>query len=348
MRALSFAVGFVITTQVSQPILLAAMACSMLSLSACNRLVRRGSPLAVPYTTNPPVDMTVNVRSRHLNSKGLRAMEVGHLHKAEQFFREALESDLNFGPAHNNLGHLFLARHQLYLAAWEFEYAASLMPELVEPIINQGLAYESGERIDRAAEFYQQAYDQQPHHPAAIASLVRARIKQDGDPAEIGYLLDELIMYDGRPEWVEWAKELRSTKYRDNLSEKCEFQNDSSNSELFDPENVEFQMNPASGEHPSDRPLIGNEMGSPSMNQFESPGKSILVPMNQIPGENGKPYWESTPMDVPLGSIRNLSRPPSASPTNQTDGQYDAGIELPQVRQASFDAPIATTDEKQP
>lgn len=182
--------------------------------SGCHRLFDRGLSTAVPYSTRPAADGAFDAQAKDLNSKGLRSFEAGDLPKAEKYLREALEADVNFGPAHNNLGQIYLARHQLYLAAWEFEYAANLMPELAEPLINQGLAYETGERIDRAAEIYQIAYAKFPHHPHAISSLVRARIKQDASPDEIAFLLDELIMHDGRQEWVEWAKELRATRYR--------------------------------------------------------------------------------------------------------------------------------------
>lgn len=190
-------------------------------LAGCGRFVHRASPSAVPYTTNPPADIEFNEQARKLNSHGLRAFEAGKLPKAEELFTRALEVDVSFGPAHNNLGQIFLARHQLYLAAWEFEYASNLMPELVEPIINQGLAYETGERLQRAEEYYQRAYEHTPMHPVAIASLARVRIKLDRDPQEIAFLLDELILHDSRQEWVQWAKELKATRYRLDC-EQCE------------------------------------------------------------------------------------------------------------------------------
>ncbi len=204
----------------SQHLRLACVGLLFLASTGCHRLLKHRSATAIPYTTQPPADGAFNERAKHLNSKGLRAFETGHLIKAEELFREALDVDVSFGPAHNNLGQIYLARHQLYLAAWEFEYAASLMPELAEPIINEGLAYETGERLDRAAEFYQLAYNRHPTHPIAIASLVRVRIKQDASADEIGFLLDELIMHDGRQEWVAWAKELRATRYQ-NQCEDC-------------------------------------------------------------------------------------------------------------------------------
>lgn len=191
-----------------------ALVLATLAVGGCSSLIHRNETDVLAYTTQPPHDSAVNERARHLNKRGLHAFETGHLIKAEQLFREALDEDVNYGPAHNNLGQVYLARHQLYLAAWEFEYAANLMPDLVEPIINTGLAYETGERLERAADVYQEAYARQPSHPVAIASLVRCKVKLDSDPFEIAFLLDELIMHDGRRDWVEWAKELRATKYR--------------------------------------------------------------------------------------------------------------------------------------
>lgn len=190
--------------------------CVLLVICTGCHAIRKSSPdaPASEYQTNPPTDTASNKEARRLNSHGARSYRNGNLVKAEELFRKSLEADINFGPAHNNLGQLYLDRHQLYLAAWEFEYASSLMPEHVEPVINQGLAYEMGERLNRAYEFYQLAYDQAPHHPAAIASLVRIRIKQDASTAEVAALLDELIMHDGRENWVRWAKELRATRYR--------------------------------------------------------------------------------------------------------------------------------------
>lgn len=180
-------------------------------MTGCRAL--RKNTTAIPYDTLLPNDSVAGKRAKALNLQGLRAFHKNQLPKAEQLFRETLRVDPGFGPAHNNLGQIYLSQHQLYLAAWEFEYASNLMPELVEPTINQGLAYETGERLERAAQLYQQAYHQDPHHPVAIASLVRTKIKLDDDPSEIGFLLSELVMHDGRQEWVEWAKRLLATRY---------------------------------------------------------------------------------------------------------------------------------------
>jgi tetratricopeptide (TPR) repeat protein len=56
------------------------------------------------------------------------ALMVSEPTRAESLLREALNSDLYNGPAHNNLGALYLAQGKLYEAAGEFEWARKLMP----------------------------------------------------------------------------------------------------------------------------------------------------------------------------------------------------------------------------
>ncbi|MEM0926953.1 MAG: hypothetical protein AAGJ83_13005, partial [Planctomycetota bacterium] len=57
------------------------------------------------------------------------------------------------------------------------------------------------------------AHEQFPTDALVLSSLVRVLVKQDSDPFEIGVLLDQLILHDDRQEWIEWAKELRMTRY---------------------------------------------------------------------------------------------------------------------------------------
>ncbi|WP_436717714.1 hypothetical protein U8335_13610 [Roseiconus lacunae] len=188
---------------------------SFVAMAGCARNLRR-NPADSNGVTRYSTPSGSNDVAVGLNREGLLKYRQGKLDRAEALFRQALDEDISFGPAHNNLGQLYLDRHQLYLAAWEFEYAANLMPSLAEPLIGKGLAYESGEQLERALEIYENAYERFPGNPLVIASLARARIKLDRPADEIGGLLDELIMLDGRQDWVAWAKELRQTKYRIN------------------------------------------------------------------------------------------------------------------------------------
>lgn len=199
----------------------AAMCLVLVFSPGCGRYTRGGTTTTVAYSTLPPQGTQINVEAKRLNDEGLRAFDHGRIEKAEAFFRQSLEEDANFGPAHNNLGQLYLAQHQLYLAAWEFEYASNLMPGLVEPIVNQGLAYETAEMLDQAATYYSEAVAKNPRHAIAISSLARVRIKQGAPGDEIGYLLDQLILHDGREHWVQWAKNLRMTQYRKGAEDGC-------------------------------------------------------------------------------------------------------------------------------
>ena len=56
--------------------------------------------------------------------------------RAETLLRRALDEDLFFGPAHNNLGVIHLERGELYEAANEFEWARKLMPGHPDPRLN--------------------------------------------------------------------------------------------------------------------------------------------------------------------------------------------------------------------
>lgn len=169
----------------------------------------------VNYETVACDDIANFEEARKLNAKGLLAFEKQNLEGAEKHFREALVQNTNYGPAHNNLGQVLLARHELYTAAWEFELAANLMPDRVEPIINQGLVYELAGRHERAEQFYRMAYEMDPRNGEAIGCLARVLIKQEAQPMEIHHLLKELILHESRPEWVYWAEELVATRYRD-------------------------------------------------------------------------------------------------------------------------------------
>ena len=127
--------------------------------------------------------------------------------KTEEALQSALLADVTYGPAHNNLGSVYLRQGKLYLAAWEFEYAAKLMPELPEPNYNLGMVYEQAEQLDQAIDYYSKACKMAPHNPQFIGNLARALLKRSDVAPEAPALLSDLILYDTRPEWVCWARE---------------------------------------------------------------------------------------------------------------------------------------------
>ncbi|MCA9214515.1 MAG: tetratricopeptide repeat protein [Planctomycetales bacterium] len=145
--------------------------------------------------------------AKKLTRKAEQQLEKGHIEKAEQSLQEALVADVSYGPAHNNLGKLYFSERELYLAAWEFEYAIRTMAELPEPHNNLGLVYEEVGKLEDAISYYTTAYELEPTNAEYIGNLVRARLRSDDRDPLAKPLLQELLMYETRPNWIRWAKE---------------------------------------------------------------------------------------------------------------------------------------------
>jgi tetratricopeptide (TPR) repeat protein len=84
--------------------------------------------------------------------------------RAERLLRDALTADLYHGPAHNDLGVLFLNRDQLYEASGEFEWARKLMPGHPDPTLNLALTLERAGRSDQALAMYASALEVYPDY----------------------------------------------------------------------------------------------------------------------------------------------------------------------------------------
>jgi Flp pilus assembly protein TadD len=127
--------------------------------------------------------------------------------KAESLLREALAADLFHGPAHNNLGVIYLHHGRLYEAANEFEWARKLMPGHPDPRLNLGLALERGGRVDEAIDAYRSALEIRPEHVPAIAALVSCQVRYERQDAGTKAML-ELIAMRGDASWRRWANEV--------------------------------------------------------------------------------------------------------------------------------------------
>lgn len=127
--------------------------------------------------------------------------------KAEKLLQEALANDVRFGPAHHSLGVLYLWQKKLYLAAWEFEYAARLMPDRFEPLNNLGLVYESVGKYEQAMGFYLLAREKAPNNPEVIANLARASFRNGETVEQMRTVLEDILATDSRTEWRCWAAE---------------------------------------------------------------------------------------------------------------------------------------------
>lgn len=162
-----------------------------------------------------------------LNTQATLQIDSGAIEEAEKTLKDALNADVMYGPAHNNLGLVYYQKKQFYLAAWEFNYASKLMPHKSEPRNNLGLVYEAVMRLEDAIEFYDAALSIDPNNPQIIGNAARARIRRGDKDDRTRTLLDNLILKDTREQWVEWAKRKRvvvGTKATDNSRDETEVQ----------------------------------------------------------------------------------------------------------------------------
>jgi Tfp pilus assembly protein PilF len=143
-------------------------------------------------------------------NQALGYIQEGRWDQAEKRLRQAIEADIMFGPAHNNLGKVHYHQQRYYEAAWEFEYAAKLMPHRPEPRNNLGLVFEAVGRTDSAVEAYTRALELEPENPQLLGNLARARVRRGDRDESMRQLLSKLILNDTRSEWVQWARRQRA------------------------------------------------------------------------------------------------------------------------------------------
>lgn len=146
---------------------------------------------------------------RH-NEAGLRHLADGRLDQAADAFSRALTADVEYGPAHNNLGKVYYRKKDSYKAAWEFEYAAKLLPKHAEPRNNLGMVLEDAGELDRAVDQYREAVGLDGDCIEYRANLVRALIRRGDRTQEVRSLLQQVLKQDGRPEWRAWARQQQS------------------------------------------------------------------------------------------------------------------------------------------
>lgn len=128
--------------------------------------------------------------------------------KAETLLREALTADLYHGPAHNNLGVIYLEMEppKLYEAAGEFEWARKLMPGHPDPRVNLALTLERAGRTGDAMDAYETALEVYPNYLPAIQGLARLQIRSGRTDERTPRLLDEIAMRGESERWRQWAR----------------------------------------------------------------------------------------------------------------------------------------------
>ncbi len=131
--------------------------------------------------------------------------------RAESMLREALEADLFFGPAHNNLGVLYLSQEKPYEAAGEFEWARKLLPGHPDPRLNLALTLEQAGRWEEAAEGYASALEVYPGHPPSERALARLLVRRAPSDPRLRELLPRISL-QGDSAWRSWARRAAAKK----------------------------------------------------------------------------------------------------------------------------------------
>lgn len=217
--------------------------------------------------------------ARRHNALGIKWMSHGKLGKAETHFQKAAELSPRYAAPRNNLGYLCLAREELYFAAWHFERASELAPTSPEPFLNLGLVYERAGQFGQAEECYRNACEISAINPSAVGNLARVLIKSDGDPMEIHQLLTQLKMIDTRPNWLDWADLLLSTRYMEGPEQ------------LFATWASKPELNmPSAKDGPNgDTQLPLPEIINPPSIEESGPGIELLPPISSSAADIGKP-----------------------------------------------------------
>jgi tetratricopeptide (TPR) repeat protein len=134
--------------------------------------------------------------------------------KAEQLLQSAVKADPFNGPAHNDLGVLYLRQSKLYEAASEFELARKLMPGNPDPRLNLGLTFEKAGVYERAFNAYDAALEASPAHIRTIEAVARLTLRTGRTNDRLTEMLEDIALRGESANWRNWAKEQLSRAKR--------------------------------------------------------------------------------------------------------------------------------------
>lgn len=160
------------------------------------------SAVLSPYTTPTELSRST-VEAETLSRKGTDVAD-DDPDGAEALFRRALAKDLYYGPAHNNLGVLYLKEKKLYEAANEFEWARKLMPGHPDPRVNLALTLEMAGKVEEALASYKAALEVYPEYLPALQGIASLILRSGKKDERLAGWLDAIAMR-GDPRWRDWA-----------------------------------------------------------------------------------------------------------------------------------------------
>ncbi len=178
-----------------------------LVLGACSAM--RSAPPS-PYTPASQAEHNTTLAER-LTREAADLIATG-IEAAEKLLRKALAHDLYFGPAHNNLGVVFLKRGLRYEAAGEFEWAQKLMPGHPDPRVNLALLLDQVGRTEEALASYSAALESSPNYLPAIQGLALTTLRTGRDHPKLQEWLATIAMRGETKVWREWALGLQTSR----------------------------------------------------------------------------------------------------------------------------------------
>ena len=153
----------------------------------------------------PPESGRDPIKAQKLTQEAAKSMPKDPA-KAERLLREALTADLFHGPAHNNLGVIYLNEGKLYEASGEFEWARKLMPGHPDPRVNLAATLERAGRTDEALANYESALDVAPESIAAMQGMVRLQLRTGRTDVRTRTMLQEIALRGETTQWRQWAQ----------------------------------------------------------------------------------------------------------------------------------------------
>ncbi len=89
----------------------------------------------------------------------------------------------------------------------EFQYASTLMPNRAEPLNNLGVVFEAVQKLDDAADRYEQALEINPDQPSVICNLARIYVRRNRKDERTKNLLQQIVLRNPSEQWSTWASE---------------------------------------------------------------------------------------------------------------------------------------------
>ncbi len=194
---------------------LVAVFAGLATLAGCVSVPDSSSPYS-PQTEaarDPLKAQTLTLEAAELLSKGEPGIDREvQLNKVEHLLRDALAADLYHGPAHNNLGAVYLKQQKLYEAAGEFEWARKLMPGHPDPRMNLALTLERAGRTDEAISTYRTALEVYPGHIPTYQALTRLQLRKNKPDEQTRPMLQAVAMQGESPSWRDWAQRMLAVR----------------------------------------------------------------------------------------------------------------------------------------